>query len=154
MKYYFLNFCFLFSVLVFIDFGLSPIWDFLNNILEITPINYFGNEKSISFLISIIIIAPLVETSVFQLLIKYLLDLTFLKFTKNKTIYYSSVSGILFGLTHIYSIVHIAKACVGGFFFMFFFLKVLNNKDRTNAFLFVTITHAIWNLFVWFYRNT
>ena len=153
MKDTIFNFLYLFTILLFINLGLNPLWDFLNAKLEITPTEYFGNENSLFFLISIIIIAPLIETSVFQNLIKYLLDFSPLKHVKHKVLYYSSISGIFFGLTHIYSVVHIIKACLGGFFFMFFFLKVLNKKNKTQAFLFVAITHAIWNLFVWFYRN-
>ncbi len=153
MRYFFYNFLYLFTLLILIDFGLNPLWDFLNTKLEITPIEYFDNENSSFFLISILIIAPLIETSVFQLLIKYLLDFTLLRSIRNKGLYYSFISGILFGLTHIYSVVHIMKACLGGFFFMFFFLKVLKNKNKTHAFLFITITHSAWNLFVWVYRN-
>ncbi len=121
MKYTLLSFLHLFIILLFIDFGLNPVWDFISAKLEITPIDYFGEEKSLSFLISILIIAPLIETSVFQLLIKYLLDFSPLKSTNYMAFYYSCISGILFGLTHIYSIVHIAKTCLGVSFLCFSF---------------------------------
>jgi hypothetical protein len=147
------NFIYLFSLLLIIDFGLNPIWDFLASKWTVSPKEYFDNEKSISFLILIILIGPFLETLVFQKLVKYLLDLTFLKTINQNVIFYSIISGFLFGLTHNYSPVHILKACLVGFIFMFFYLKIIKIKNQDIAFVFVLVSHAIWNIFVWIYRN-
>ena len=147
---YLIIFLYLFFLLFAIDFGLNPLWDFLNKAFEIKIENNYGDEKRIIFIISAIILAPLIETLVFQTFIKHLLDFTFLKNSKKKTILYSIISGGLFGISHIYSITHIIKASLIGFFFMFYFLKIRNTKI---GFLLIYFTHAFWNFFVWIYRN-
>lgn len=148
-----INFILIIVFLLILEFGFNFLWDYLNEIFGVTKTSFYGEEKTVSFLFSIIIIAPIIETLVFQVLIKYLIDLTSLRSIQNNIIYYSIISGILFGLTHWYSVVHIIKAIIIGMIFMLFYLKTLKSKKLTTAIIFISTTHALWNLFVWFFRN-
>jgi hypothetical protein len=148
-----INFISVIVLLLIFEFGFNPLWDYLYEIFDIKKTSFYGNEKTAFFLFSIIIIAPIVETLVFQVLIKYLLDFTSLRSIQNKIIYYSIISGVLFGLTHNYSIVHIIKATIMGVIFMLFYLKTLNKKKLMITIIYISTTHAFWNLFVWFCRN-
>lgn len=148
-----MNFILVIILLLVVEFGFNPLWDYLHELLSITKTSYYGNEKTAYFLFSIIIVAPIVETLFFQVLIKYLLDLTTLRKIKNKIVTYSIISGVLFGMTHFYSVVHVIKATITGVIFMIFYLKTLNTKKLITAIVFISTTHALWNLFVWFCRN-
>ena len=143
----------LYFSMLFIDFGLKPLWNYLEDFFSVSgPVDY-GDETSISFFISILLLAPLLETLIFQKWVLFLLDKTFLKKHKFKLIFYSSISGILFGLSHHYNSVHIIKSSLSGFVLMFFFMKINTQYNQRNAFISIVVIHALWNMTVWIIRN-
>jgi len=154
MKFYLLNFIYAFILILLIEFGLNPLWDFLIETYNIESLPYTDDESSIVFIFSILVFAPIIETLIFQVLVWFLLENTPLKTYKRKYYLYVIISGILFGLTHIYSVVHVFKASLAGFVFMAFFIKIRKIKHENNAILFIMFIHFFLNLFVWVYRNS
>ena len=141
------------ACLFFAEFGLSFLWDYLSNsVFNDSPFDY-GKETSFSFVFSILVIAPLLETLVFQLGIYGLFSVVSQKRVSFNNYVISVVSGILFGLTHYYSTTHIIKSSLIGFVFMFFFLLTLQKTTKKTAFWFVVCIHSSWNLIIWIIRN-
>lgn len=139
------------ACLFFAEFGLSFLWDYLSNsVFNDSPVDY-GSEVSFSFMVSILVIAPLLETLIFQLGIHSFFGL-FKRALSNKSIL-SVLSGVLFGLTHYYSVTHIIKSSLIGIVFMFFFLETLSITNKKSAFWFIVVIHSLWNFIIWIIRN-
>ena len=92
---------------------------------------------------SIIILIPLIETFIFQHLSFKLMQKW--SFTKNKYGLYISVSAILFGLSHTYSLQYIIFAFAVGLIlaYMYFFYS----KTPKKSFWSIALIHALRNSF-------
>jgi uncharacterized protein len=112
--------------------------DFLNQSIE--PI-----DLSLSHFILAVIIAPLLETAIFQ---KMAISLV-LTFAKNNLIAVA-VSAVLFGLCHYDSITKIFQTMLMGLCLGLFY-TVLKQKGL-NAFFLTALLHSSWNLFVFIMR--
>jgi len=135
------------------EFGLSFLWDYLSSsVFDDNPVDY-GKETSFTFVFSILVMAPLLETFIFQLGVHSLFGLVSRKRISFSNYVISVVSGILFGLTHYYSTTHIIKSSLIGFIFMFFFLLALQKTTKKTAFWLVVLIHSFWNLIIWIIRN-
>lgn len=88
-----------------------------------------------------VIVAPLVETAIFQLLIYRLLRR--IRFFKEKQIFIILVSALFFSLVHSYSLLNIFAAFLSGLVWMTAYLERIK-KDRY-AFLLIAIAHALYN---------
>ncbi|OYW79516.1 MAG: hypothetical protein B7Z27_05395, partial [Sphingobacteriia bacterium 32-37-4] len=86
-----------------------------------------------------VIFAPILETLIFQyFIISYILDKR-----PNAYLFTCFFSAILFGLSHFYSPEYILKTFFSGLLFGTLYLVVQNKNN--NAFIIVTIAHAIYN---------
>lgn len=87
-----------------------------------------------------LIIAPLLETLLFQ----YALIELLLK-TKLSPLFIIAISSLLFGLSHNYNISYIIATTISGFFYATYYYK-LRNQGRLTGFLLITLLHSLSNL--------
>ena len=90
-----------------------------------------------------VIIAPLIETFIFQ----YLIIEFLLRFKKIKVNIIIFVSALAFGCTHYYNFIYVLVMCVIGFVFASYYLY-LKIKDIKFPFLYIFSLHALWNFLV------
>ena len=87
-----------------------------------------------------VLIAPLLETLFFQVwIIK-----TVLKYVSSNKLLAISVSSILFGIAHSYSIAYVLKATLAGLIYSILYFSI-SNKKRDPIF-YIFITHGTFNL--------
>lgn len=91
-----------------------------------------------------LVIAPILETLIYQQFIYYLLSK--LSFLKNQTMLICVVSGIVFGLAHTYSLIYMIQTSLIGFVFMYAFLIHIENFKK--SFWLITFIHFLVNLTV------
>jgi len=100
-------------------------------------------ESAIYQFIVSIIVAPIIETFLFQLL-PFVLLKKYSNAHKNRWITII-IGGIIFGLLHPYSIFNIITASVSGMLLMYLFILRTSISER-NAFETVLLTHLLRNL--------
>jgi len=100
------------------------------------PYNSFTYRE---FVFMALVFAPLVETLIFQTGTYRLLRL--LKWLRKRKYYIVVISGVLFGATHFFSLVHIIIATTLGFFFMYVYIV----RFRKGGFWLVVLLHAFYN---------
>lgn len=105
--------------------------------------NEIGSEskRSLSYFFYGVILAPVLETAVFQ---KMALGF-FRVFIKNNLVCII-IAAVIFGLIHYNGVAKIIVISSGGFFLGLFY-TILKRK-RLNAFWLTALFHAFWNLFV------
>ena len=124
-----------FSIISIVIFeALTLLYKFDNGFQEFTE-NLF--EK----FIIIVVIAPLIETLIFN----YFLQKVLSKFIKN-TFYLIFISSLIFAFAHCHSIIYIFFGFFGGLILNLFYF--LNKKDRSikYAFWMTFLLHALVNL--------
>jgi hypothetical protein len=89
-----------------------------------------------------LIVAPLIETLVFQRFVYYLF--TKISYLNNKNILICILSGVLFGLSHYYSLYYIILAVIIGFVLMYAYL--IHIKQMRKSFWIVVVIHFLLNL--------
>jgi uncharacterized protein len=110
---------------------------------DIIWLRFPSEEKNILLrIIAGIIIAPLLETILFQTLPYVLL---------NKVRYFSGrdnliiiISAVFFGLNHFYSLFYIIYAILIGLIFTYFY--VVRIKDDKKTFYLIALCHSLFNL--------
>ena len=124
----------LLSNFIFISFQ----YFFINN----RESNLNGNSSNIPAyqILLIIVIAPLLETAIFQSSIIKLSRV----FIKNNLIVIV-ISSFLFGLSHYYNLSYVFRTILIGFFLSLFY--TIMHKKRSSAFLRTVLLHSCWNLF-------
>lgn len=100
------------------------------------PINF------ITFLLAVIVF-PLIETLIFQLLPYSILIL--MNVSDRKIII---ISGILFGLNHFFSPSYIFVSSIVGAYFAYLLIRFNKKYDLKVAFYLVTFVHCLMNLIV------
>ena len=127
---------------------LIPIVVFLDLITAFT-LEYFAPNNSnnhqfpsiLEEILLAIILAPLVETIIFQFLLLRLLQ----KYVKYIYIQIF-LSALVFGLAHCYSISYVIKAFLSGVLYSTLFIIV--EKRGKNGFLYVLISHTMYNIII------
>ena len=127
----------MFVISIFLTVVLSPLFD----LFDASVIQPNGAEEHIETVVyeffTAVIIAPLVETLIFQFLVIEFLYLT--KIGKRKIVV---ISAIIFSLTHYYSIGYIFYAFSMGVIFSYSYVI---RKNATQAFLTVYAIHLLRN---------
>lgn len=99
-------------------------------------------ETKLEEFVLVVILAPLLETLIFQ----YSIISNIIGRRPNTSLFACIVSAVLFGLSHFYSPEYIFKTFISGLLFGTLFL--VGCKKNKNAFVVVAITHSIYNLTV------
>ena len=99
-----------------------------------------GPNKSRWFIA--IIIAPIIETLLFQFGVFKLMQLN--KFTRDKYVHYIIISSLLFGLEHWYNLRYIIFAFSAGLPLAYTYY--LYHKNPIKAFRFTALVHSLHNL--------
>lgn len=123
------------------------------NYLNDKYIHYSSNENGLSefsklvkFII-IVIIAPLVETLIFNLFPNEILK----KFGINNNFLLVIIPSIFFSLFHLYHPIYSLMAFIGGLIMNNYYLY--NQKKCANAFLMVALLHSSYNLYGYLFVN-
>ncbi|GAB3666558.1 hypothetical protein GCM10028791_42380 [Echinicola sediminis] len=115
---------------------------------EIAKISYLeGKNLSYIFLVTVII-APLLETFVFQYFIIEVVLFIFKKFSFPFGINCSVIfSSIMFGLAHSYNVYYVLNTFLVGVLYALFYLMARKRRD-ISGYITVTSVHVYNNLFV------
>ncbi len=89
--------------------------------------------------ILVVIIAPIIETYLFQHLLIKIIEL---KLNKRNLIL--PICSIVFGLLHLYNLVYFFKACISGFLYSFLYLSI--REKKSNPIYYVFLCHSVYNL--------
>ena len=104
-----------------------------------------NRKNTLIELISVVIIAPIVETFLFQQLSYEILNrIKLFHGNSNRII---TISGLIFGLSHLYSLYYIIYTFVIGMVFMYFYISRI--KHDTKTFLLICTSHSIFNLLIY-----
>jgi len=107
----------------------------------------FSSYTVFEIVLETVFLAPIIETIIFQFLFIEIFLYLFSKLTiKNKKGIIVFLSGILFGVLHLYNISYMISTAIFGWIYgsIYFFYKV---NGKINPFLAVLIIHAFDNLF-------
>ena len=135
----------LFFSVFFVDFIFSSLIGFLvilydPKALDIPFIENFSSAKVFTITV---IIAPLIETFIFQ----YLIIEFLFRFKKIGVNIIILVSALAFGLAHSYSFFYVLVICISGFIYASYYLY-LKIKNVKFPFLYIFFLHALSNLLV------
>lgn len=126
--------------------SLGNILELLFSTLEAPNPHIFDSEIKEFF--SLLVLAPVLETIIFQMLVY-----SFLRYIlKFRTITILILSAIIFGISHCYDIVYVIVAAVMGFLFMF--LYIILNKREFYPLLITILTHSMLNLITFIYYKS
>jgi signal transduction histidine kinase len=107
----------------------------------------FGEKlEGYALIVFACIVAPIVETYLFQWLPYYLFDF------KKKLFLISAILGCFFGLLHYTSLMYVAVASCAGFLFLLFYVLLARRHNNFVAFLTIAIVHSLYNAVVFFYH--
>ncbi len=134
-NYYLLVFAF--SILGLLE---SLLHSFLNDFFQLGTSGPSFESKTELFWV-VVVVAPLVETFIFQLSIFYLMSLL----TKNKMIALL-VSALLFGLSHSYSLLYIFSGLMGGL--LLGYAYIIFQVRKKYPFWSVSVIHSLNNLYL------
>jgi len=132
------------SIIIYLIKGLVYVF---KDIIEIQDIQFREElvnesfEVTINLIVNVLILAPLLETLVFQVLFFSVLK----KFKINKWIIVM-ISGLAFGAFHYYSVFYIIQTSLVGFIFMYMY--ILRAEVENKPFLSTVIAHSTVNLIV------
>jgi hypothetical protein len=99
------------------------------------------SEKEMFFIV--VVLAPIIETLIFQLCLFQFLIKTRIN---NQSIIIILMS-ITFSLFHWYHWLYVLAVFVGGLFLNYFYIYVLKNKNELTAVLLTILLHSTYNLF-------
>jgi membrane protease YdiL (CAAX protease family) len=125
--------------LILFDIFISAIFSFLLFPEEHTNVFDFPSKAEAFFIT--VLFAPLIETALFQY---FIISKLIKKFGYENQLFITTISASLFGLSHYYSMPYIIKAFITGFFYGTLYLVLL--KRKKSPFLYVSLTHSIYNL--------
>ncbi|WP_394353722.1 CPBP family intramembrane glutamic endopeptidase [Echinicola salinicaeni] len=129
-------FCFLISIL-FSEIGES----------DVAKINYLEEESLTNIFLFTVIIAPFLETFLFQFLIIETVLFIFNKFRISHSIYFAiAISSLAFGLSHSYNLYYVLFTLLAGVLYASFYLLAKKRHDL-NGYLTVVLIHACTNFF-------
>lgn len=112
-------------------------------------VNYDNYVSIIEAFIDSVILAPLIETFIFQLVI-FKISKNLIKNKKSSLITFLITSSLCFGFSHFSSPIYIVYTVFSGFIFAFFY-EIFHLK-KGNPFLLITTIHSIFN-FILFLIN-
>lgn len=107
-----------------------------------TPLD--AQHIAIQFLTAVIL-APIIETLLFQVLI-----IETLRSFKVGDIYSVLISSLLFALSHSYNTTYIFVAFIPGVIFALYYIGLKRSRDWFVSAFFVFAVHSLYNLFVFF----
>ncbi len=141
-----------FTLLIYIVFFL---FDFIEEIFQIQDINFTdrcpNSGSPISYFIKGVIIAPIFETFLFQMLVYNIFSKFFsLKLKQNQYILIF-VGALLFGVGHWYSLLYMLSTFLGGAILMYAYMLKAENKKE--SFILVAIIHSLHNLYTFVYNT-
>lgn len=138
----------LFAILLCIELIYTIVASYISNLIDPQYIdsNPIVNESLEVIFILSVIIAPIVETFIFQFLIIEILLLF-----KVKHFAIIVISGLLFAVAHFYNLAYILAIVFPGLLFAWYYLYLKVHKK--NAFLSVTLLHACSNLFAFIFDD-
>ena len=111
----------------------------------------FNNDSALELAIKALVLAPLFETAVFQLIPIELIQL--IPFTgRYKAFILISISALLFALVHMYSLAYVVLTFVMGFFMAAMYWVFRRRHGIINAFWAVVFFHFCYNLFTFVLR--
>jgi len=119
----------------------------LKETLNIYDIEFFAppsinNDGVLKLIIGALIVAPLLETLFFQKFIYYLFSK--ISYLKIRNILSCLVSGLLFGLSHTYSLYYMFSTTIIGFVLMYAYL--IHIKNQKQSYWIVVTIHFLINL--------
>lgn len=130
-------------LLLFVSFVLGLIFDMVGLGEQDKPNMFFESVISaIYYFIIWILISPVFETAIFQL-IPYALFKRYSNFDRNRWITII-ISGFFFSVVHLYSIYYFILTFLGGIILMYLFLMRVKINEK-NAFVTVALTHMLRN---------
>jgi hypothetical protein len=125
----------LFSILAFYHLTIKIL-----NVPDKILIKRSIHESSTLFFVKAVILAPLIETFIFNLIVYE--SFSQFKFMKNNLFLIIFTSGIVFGVVHFYSIHQGIFAILAGMILMYGYIIKLGRR----GFILVASSHAIYNL--------
>ena len=139
----------LFFMIFILDLVFHSITSFFATLYdpEITEIPFLEGLSLAEIFTITVIIAPLIETFIFQ----YLIIEFLFRFKKIKLNIIILVSALAFGLVHDYNFIYVLVMCITGFIFASYYLY-LKIKDVKFPFLYTSSLHALSN-FIAFILN-
>jgi membrane protease YdiL (CAAX protease family) len=121
----------------------------LEHFLGLSPTIITNNESDLLAQIGLffraVIVAPFIETAIFQ---KLILDNSKPRIKNN--ILCVALSAVVFGLVHCTGIAQIVLAAFSGFYLGLFY--TIARQKKYNAFWLTCLMHALWNLIVYILR--
>ena len=139
----FVDFIFWYSIIIFI-WGITSSFLIHQILGDSDPQRINSISLDIQFLF-IIIIAPFVETLIFQTSIFFICNKIFK--LNNVDIVVITISTLLFGLAHYYNFYIMIKSFVSGFFFAHLYSRIIKDYKITVATIVVFMTHLFANLY-------
>lgn len=110
-------------------------------------VEYFPNDYSNVLIFFLgVLLAPIIETFLFQYLPTKLFLLVKRKWNINKVILIL-FSGILFGMAHDYNLITIIDGIISGIIFILIFLKFNEEKTQLSGFWATFLIHALYNFY-------
>lgn len=103
------------------------------------------SEKEMFFLA--VVLAPIIETLIFQLFLYRLLDKTRI----NNTSIIIILMSFAFSQAHWYHWLYVVAAFINGLFLNYFYIYILRNKNELIAALLTIALHTSYNLFGFFF---
>ena len=99
----------------------------------------------------VVIIAPIIETILFQYLI---INQVYVSYNgKYKKMIAIAISAICFGLLHLYHFYYFVLATIGGFFFAYFFCYFKKTTNSISAIAYIAIIHSLSNFYVFLIKT-
>jgi len=127
-------------ICLLINLTISLLISYIN--IDYLEIDYLENKGLPFIFIITVLIAPVVETLIFQYGV---IELFFKLKNKNKVLFAALASAILFSLSHYYNLLYILGAFILGLGFAFFYIIAKSRKD-INPFWFLASIHSLLNL--------
>jgi membrane protease YdiL (CAAX protease family) len=123
---------------------------FAESISKLTEIEELQEEGSVFFFFAVVIIAPLIETLIFQSFILLFVNFILSKFKNESFLIPVFISAIVFGIYHNYNLTYMILGFIVGLVLASSYVIVLKRKE--NPILIVAIIHSLVN-FIPFYRD-
>jgi len=130
-----------------ISFLISLILSYVN--IDYLEIDYLKNKGLSYIFILTVLVAPVLETLIFQYGI---IELLFRLKNKNKILYAILASAIVFGLSHYYNIFYVLNSFILGLAFATFYIIAKIRKDINPLYLLFSI-HSLINLVAFIFND-
>lgn len=117
---------------------------FLENVNVAETMDLFESATPFEVLFLAIIIGPLFETAIFQMVVIFISKSIFNTVKLRHYIYPVIASALTFGIVHFYSLQYFIIGSLSGLVYAFAY--ILLQKRRENAFFVIALIHSIYNL--------